>query len=73
MKRLHLTSDWFLCSSQRERLFKIQLILSELAEKVADKNKFLTVPAANLVCYVLGQGNATGTFNIRAHTLATLF
>ena len=73
MKRLHLTSDWFLCSSQRERLFKIQLILSELAEKVADKNKFLTVPAANLVCYVLGQGNATGTFNIRAHTLPPLF
>lgn len=73
MKRLHLTSDWFLCSSKRERLFKIQLILSELAEKVADKNKFLTVPAANLVCYVLGQGNATGTFNIRAHTLPTLF
>lgn len=73
MKRLHLTSDWFLCSSKRERLFKIQLILSELAEKVADKNKFLTVPAANLVCYVLGQGNATGMFNIRAHTLPTLF
>lgn len=73
MKRLHLTSDWFLCSSQRERLFKIQLILSELAEKVADKNKFLTVPAANLVCYVLGQGNATGTLNIRAHTLPTLY
>lgn len=73
MKRLHLTSDWFLCSSQRERLFKIQLILSELAEKVADKNKFLTVPAANLVCYVLGQGNATGTFNIRAHTLPIFF
>lgn len=73
MKRLHLTSDWFLCFSQRERLFKIQLILSELAEKVADKNKFLTVPAANLVCYVLGQGNATGTFNIRAHTLPTLY
>lgn len=73
MKRLHLTSDWFLCSSQRERLFKIQLILSELPEKVADKNKFLTVPAANLVFYVLGQSNATGTFNIRAHTLPTLF
>ena len=73
MKRLHLTSDWFLCSSKRERLFKIQLILSELAEKVADKNKLLTVPAANLVCYVLGQGNATGTFNIRAHTLPIFF